>query len=276
MAKKHREHSAGSSPEQSGAVIETKLKPASHFVEALRDLTNYLFTRVHVSFRGTENLQNISKPIIFAVAPHNGHPDSLFTRRALGKANKKIQKNSFFIAAGDGYWDKQPRKLLSQLSLRAYPISRQGGKETQKGKQEIIQLLRAGNHPVVFPEGTRSRNPQTSLRERKFKTGIAQIAAATRDLGTVIVPIYLDGAAQVMSPGSALPKFREQPGSPKFSVSITIGKPIDVAKIIPNNFDNLSEEEQYQILKQVTELLHGFFIAQEEFSHRNQQKFQAY
>jgi 1-acyl-sn-glycerol-3-phosphate acyltransferase len=242
-----------------------KLPSSSILIEGLRNLTNYLLTNVNVTFSGTENLQGIDSPIIFAVAPHNGHMDSLFARRAIGRTDRNAKKKAIFIAAGDGFWDKQPRKTMSQMAVRPFTISREGGTQTQKNKKQVEKIIRQGNNLVLFPEGTRSRDPHKKIVERDFKTGAAQWAIATRDLDTVIVPIFMQGTEQIMPPGRGLPKFRESKGQKKFSVNITIGKPIHVASYIPDNFENMTEKDQYVIIKQVTALIQAFMIAQEKY-----------
>lgn len=255
---------------------EIKLPSSNFLIEALRNISNRLLTNVDVTFNGVENLRNITSPIIFAVAPHNGHMDSLFARRAIGSASKQARNKAIFIAAGDGYWDKQPRKTLGTLAVRTVTISRKGGEETKRNKKQIENIIRQGNHLVLFPEGTRSRIPSKKVIEREFKTGAAQWAIATRDLDTVIVPIYMNGAAQIMPPGRATPKFRSKRGEKKFSVSLTIGTPIHVASQIPNNFESLSVKEQYIIIKQITALIHAFMVAQEEFAIRGKKQLLEY
>lgn len=242
--------------------------PSSNFlIEGLRNITNFLLTNVDVTFTGIENLQGIHSPIIFTVAPHNGHMDSLFARRAIGRADRKIKNKAIFLAAGD-YWNKQPKKALGSLAVRTFPISRDGGEETQRQKGQVEKIIRQGNHLVLFPEGTRSRDPHKKIEERKFKTGAAQWAIATRDLNTVIVPIYMQGTEQIMPAGSSLPRFRGKQDKQKFSVTIAIGKPLNIAQQVPTNFENLHHKEQYTIIKQVTAQIKAFMQAQEEFSLR--------
>jgi len=248
--------------------LESVPTPSSNIlIESIRNLTNFLFTNVDVKFHGLENLQNINSPIIFAVAPHKGHMDSLFARRIIGKANKKIQKKSVFIAAGDGYWDKQPRKALGLAAVRTFTISRKGGEETQRNIQQVEQVIRQGNNLVVFPEGSRYGG--------KFKTGAAQWAINTRDLNTVIVPIHLKGAEQMMPPGASKPKRRNEKGE-LFSVDVTIVTPIRVADLVPHNFELISSKRQYTIIKQITAQIEAYIDAIDNFDHRGETPFQPY
>lgn len=239
--------------------------PSSNFIlEGLRNLTNRLLTNVNVEFYGTQNLENIDSPIIFAVAPHNGHMDSLFARRAIGEASREAMHDSIFLAAGD-YWNKQPRKMMGNLAVRSVAISRTNTNQIQADKVRTEQIIRQGNNIVIFPEGTRSRDPKKPIKERKFKTGMTQLAIATRDLNTVIVPIYMEGTQQIMPPGSSRPKFRNKRGEEKFLVKITIGKPIKIANQVPQNFDSFSGKEQYILIKQLTAMVKEYMLVQENF-----------
>ena len=255
---------------------EIKLPNSNPIIEGLRNITNFLLTNVDVTFSGIENLKSINTPIIFVIAPHNGHMDSLFARRAIGRASRRAKNKAIFVAAGDGYWDKEPRKSASSLAVRTFTISRKGGEETKKNKKQIETIIRQGNNVALFPEGTRSRNPEKKMNEREFKTGAAQWAIATRDLRTVIVPIFMQGTEQIMPPGTSLPKFRESTGKKKFKVSISIGEPITIAEQIPNNFESLSEKKQYEIIKKITAQLHSYMQAQEEFHTRGTRLIEAY
>lgn len=255
---------------------KVKTPSSNFFIEGLRNFTNLIFTNMDIKFTGAENLENINSPIIFAVAPHNGHIDSLLARRGIGYASTKSRKKSIFIAAGDGYWNKQPRKSLGNMAVRTFSVSRKGGAETKRDKHQVEQIIRQGNHLVLFPEGTRSRNTYEKVKQRDFKTGAAQWAIATRDLDTVIVPIHLSGTEQIMPPGSSWPKRKASRNSKKFSVNLTIGTPIKVADQIPHNFEELPEKQQYQIIKQVTAQIKGFMEAQEEFKLRGSKAVKPY
>jgi len=188
----------------------------------------------------------------------------------------RVRSKMAFIAAGD-YWDKDMKmKILSNIFLRTLPIDRSGGAETNNDitVKTVTQLL-AGDYLVIFPEGTRSRDPNKEVKDRKFKTGIIQMLVATinaldeeqkKSNSPVIIPVYLSGAETIMPVGQSLPKFREKGTLRRKEIIINIGNPIDLLPKIEDFDDYGNRREVMRFLRSLTALLKEHFVAVQDES----------
>lgn len=247
-------------------ITEKPLPKTTFFREKVSDFLIRLFSGVDIAFEGEENLNLIHGPAIFALAPHNGHTDHPVLMRALRKADRQLRKKVFIVSAA-GYWDAPVLKQASQWIIRNMPFERKRSDQMMEDKRIIGEHIRNGDLPIVWVEGTR-KNHGKPMRERKIKTGAVQFAIDTRDVGTVVVPVYLGGAEDMMPPGSSWFKVRPRPFQPKFKIKVVFGKPITIADKIPDNYDELHVKKQFGILRELTALLQAFYVAQEEFEDR--------
>jgi 1-acyl-sn-glycerol-3-phosphate acyltransferase len=137
-------------------------------------------------------------------------------------------------------------------SLHAIPVDQEG--VAKEGIKAIIDLLKAGQGVVVFPEGERSHTGQM----QPLKPGILLVL---KRMPVPIVPVGIAGAYD------ALPRTRKWPRlAPPFwtptgaDVAISIGKPIP-----PQRYENLPREK-------ILEDLFAAIYQQREHAHRMRRK----
>lgn len=85
---------------------------------------------------------------------------------------------------------------------KAVPIVRGAGLD-QPGMDFLVERLRAGDWVHVFPEGTRSREPDGRLR-RPLKTGMAHLLRHARPL---LLGFHHRGMHEVLPIGARFPRF---------------------------------------------------------------------
>ncbi len=133
------------------------------------------------------------------VANHESHLDPVL----IGAA---IQRAPFFMARASLFRPRWFGMLIRFLG--AVPIDQLGA--GVGGFRTTLEILRAGEVAVVFPEGTRSRDG--SLGE--FRSGAVRIAQKS---GAPVVPIWIGGSYTAMPPGARFPRPRP--------IEIRIGEP---------------------------------------------------
>jgi len=77
------------------------------------------------------------------------------------------------------------------------PIERTSIRKSLRTYQKVIDLIKAGNSIIIFPEGTRSRNEKL----QKFKSFSF---AFLKEAGVRVVPIFIDGSIHIQKKGSSL------------------------------------------------------------------------
>ncbi len=164
----------------------------------LRTLTT---PKVH----GLDRIEHLKGPLIFA-ANHHSHLD---TGMMLAALPNRFRRKTVVAAAGDYFFDKRTKGILSALTLNAVPIERQ--KVSRRSTDRIGELLGEGWNLVIFPEGGRS--PDGLGQE--FKAGSTFLAVKRQ---CPIVPVHIDGTNIVLPKGASLPKRR--------SCTVTFGHPI--------------------------------------------------
>lgn len=246
-------------------VITEKPLPEYNFLrEKVSDALVRLFSGVDITLHGTENFQKINGPVVFALAPHNGHTDHPVLLRALKKADKQLKRKVFILSLA-GYWDKPIVKQTSQWVIRNMPFSRKRGAQQDQDRKIIAGHITNGDIPIVWVEGTRT-NHGTPMKDRSIGTAAIHIAM---DTGAQIIPIYVGGAADMMPPGSKWFKTRRKRFfGKKFKVSVVIGKPIVLDEVLPAEYKSVSDRKRVPYLRTVREKLHDFYI-QEEKKHLN-------
>jgi 1-acyl-sn-glycerol-3-phosphate acyltransferase len=98
------------------------------------------------------------------------------------------------------------------------PIDRERAREAHKSIESGAEQVRAGRRMVLFPEGTRSRDP--AGRVGRFKRGALQMAVKA---GAVVVPVTVEGSRFLLSTARA-ENFRGE-------VRVVIGDPVDVTAL---------------------------------------------
>ena len=138
---------------------------------------------VHLGFRlhatGLENVPRTSGFVLAANHTSNFDPWALgmplFPRRWLR-----------FMAKSELYW--WPLRFLLDAG-GAFPVRRGGG--DLQAIEKAVELVRAGEVVVMFPEGTRQRKGLRKKWEARPHTGAARIALGA---GAPLVPAAIKGA----------------------------------------------------------------------------------
>jgi len=185
------------------------LSPWAHW---FRTLTHWWLVGRHVrrycqplQVDGVENLASLKGPVIF-VANHTSHFDAYVARSILPG---RWRRRTAMAAAADRWYTRKKLKVAwLSLVLNIYPIQRGGG---HSALDYSGRLLDSRWSLIIFPEGTRAKNGH--LEDLKY--GVAILALRHR---TPVVPIYLDGVANVLPPRER--RLRTAP------VSARIGEPV--------------------------------------------------
>ena len=139
-----------------------------------------------VRHEGAEHL-DLEGPVI--VAPvHRSNLDTLLLggmgrRRLRALSKESLFRNRLFGA------------FLSALG--AFPVRR--GAADREAIRAAVKVLDAGEHLVVFPEGTRQTGPQVT----EVFDGMSYLASRT---GAAIVPVGIAGTEAAMGSGTRLPR----------------------------------------------------------------------
>jgi 1-acyl-sn-glycerol-3-phosphate acyltransferase len=116
------------------------------------------------------------------------------------------------------------------------PVKRDSS-DARTALSAAIAAVEAGECVVVYPEGTLTKDPDGW--PMLGKTGAARIALAT---DVPVIPIGQWGAAAVLPPGSARPRFW-----PRRTVRVSAGEPIDLSAARSRAVD-------VDLLREVTEM----------------------
>lgn len=113
------------------------------------------------------------------------------------------------------------------------PIDRQNHRAALEAYAEAVRLIREGTRPIVFAEGTRSRNG----RLLPFKKGPFVLAIQA---GVPVVPVLLEGTYQVLPKGSITPR----PGP----ITVRIGEPISTEGLTYEDRESLARQGREAIV----------------------------
>src|SRR5437016_4138319 len=144
-----------------------------------------------LSVGGLENLPHRGAMIF--CANHASHLDAAAILAALPR---EMALEVTTVAARDVWGGNPLRSLLSRLTTNAIELERQG--DFASGFRMLDAVLDEGRPIILFPEGKRSTNGELL----EFKSGAAMLAIRN---GVPIVPIYIDGANEVMPRGRMWP-----------------------------------------------------------------------
>lgn len=158
-----------------------QLLPEGLVITLSKIITNRLLDKyASISITGSENLQGIKTPTLF-VCNHLSNSDGLVLNRVLG------QYNPTFVAGM-----KLSGNAVTHIGINVVKTTTiEPNSADREGIKKIIDLVKAGENLLIFPEGTRSRTG--SMIEGK--KGILLIEKMT---GAPIVPIGIYGTEKLL------------------------------------------------------------------------------
>jgi 1-acyl-sn-glycerol-3-phosphate acyltransferase len=128
-------------------------------------------------------------------ANHSSHVDTIALWAALPVA---LRNTTHPVAARD-YWGSGMRKYIATKALRAVLIERAREGRTTNPLEPLIDILERGESLIVFPEGTRGKEPIPA----QFKSGLYRLAMQFPHVE--LIPVYLDNLHRSMPKGAVLP-----------------------------------------------------------------------
>jgi 1-acyl-sn-glycerol-3-phosphate acyltransferase len=128
-------------------------------------------------------------------ANHTSHVDTI----ALWSALPISLRNTTHPVAAHDYWGKGFRKYIATKALRAVLIERAREGRVGDPLQPLVEVLARGESLIVFPEGTRGKEPIPSV----FKSGLYRLAQQFPK--AELIPVYLENLHRSMPKGSILP-----------------------------------------------------------------------
>ncbi|BBH51989.1 lysophospholipid acyltransferase family protein [Fluviispira sanaruensis] len=140
------------------------------------------------SIEGAENLAKKGEAVVY-VSNHQSQADIL-ALFILSTRFRWLAKESLFNIPFFG-WGMRAAGYV--------PVNRASKKSGEKSMKASSRHLRRGTPMVFFPEGTRSEDGKI----KEFKSGAFRLAKA---LHVPVVPITLNGCANLLPKGSLLPK----------------------------------------------------------------------
>jgi 1-acyl-sn-glycerol-3-phosphate acyltransferase len=186
---------------------------------ALRDLilrgvfAPLVRTRAIVEVTGREALDAIPGPVIF-VANHSSHVDTPILLNAL---TPRRRRHTLVGAASDYFYARRALAVAVSLTFGTVPVHRRRDSESASSLAPLERLLGDGYSLVLFAEGTRSRTGRLG----EFRSGAAALSSRVQ---VPLVPVHLDGTAQLMPPGHAW--MVKPPQGRTHQVTVRFGRPL--------------------------------------------------
>ncbi len=121
-------------------------------------------------------------------ANHQSFCDSLFLPLVVRRKVTFLAKAEYFDSAKTAWFFR----AVGQI-----PIRRGGGKETERSLDTAAEALREGKLVAIYPEGTRTLDEFV----HRGRTGVARLS---RECGVPVVPVGIQGTADVQPVGKRL------------------------------------------------------------------------
>jgi 1-acyl-sn-glycerol-3-phosphate acyltransferase len=128
-------------------------------------------------------------------ANHTSHIDTMAIWSALPI---RLRAHTRPVAARD-YWGAGFRHYLAAQALHAVLINRAGDHAEDNPLAPLCNALEQGDSLIIFPEGTRGKQPIPTT----FKSGLFHLAAQFPQVQ--LIPVYLDNLHRSMPKGAVIP-----------------------------------------------------------------------
>lgn len=128
-------------------------------------------------------------------ANHSSHIDTLALWSAL---SMRLRRRTRPVAARD-YWGRGWRRYIATKALRAVLIDRVREHRDDNPLAPLIEALNQGDSLIIFPEGTRGKQPLPTT----FKSGLYHLA--TQFPQVQLIPVYLENLHRSMPKGALVP-----------------------------------------------------------------------
>lgn len=166
-----------------------------------------------VAARGRVTIEGLERvpadgPVVY-VANHQGALDIPIFMGYLPGVPGFVAKRELFRIPILGFWMRR---------LGCVPLDRQNPRAALRQLGEAATRVRAGRRMVVFPEGTRTRDPEGAMAP--FKPGSLKIAT---EAGATVVPVTVEGSRFLLSD--------RRPDDFLGEVRLIVGEPVAVAAL---------------------------------------------
>lgn len=128
-------------------------------------------------------------------ANHSSHIDTLALWSALPM---RLRRRTRPVAARD-YWGRGWRRYIATKALRAVLIDRVREHRDDNPLAPLIEVLNQGDSLIIFPEGTRGKQPLPTT----FKSGLYHLAMQFPRVQ--LIPVYLENLHRSMPKGALVP-----------------------------------------------------------------------
>ncbi len=145
------------------------------------------------------------------VANHSSHLDTGVVKFALGPWGERIRA----LAAKDYFFGTPARRFVAHHFTRLIPTERQA--VTTEWVKRAREALSQGDCVLIFPEGTRSADPEV----QPFKASLGTLLRSCH--GVPVLPVYIHGTHEILPKGQLLPRGRK--------IRVHIGPPIAYAHL---------------------------------------------
>jgi 1-acyl-sn-glycerol-3-phosphate acyltransferase len=128
-------------------------------------------------------------------ANHSSHMDTLAIWSALPI---RLRGRTHPVAARD-YWGRGFRRYIATKALGAVLIDRVREQREDNPLAPLMAVLQKGESLIIFPEGTRGKQPIPSA----FKSGLYHLAVQFPQVQ--LIPVYLENLHRSMPKGALIP-----------------------------------------------------------------------
>ena len=187
-----------------------------------------------ILIKEVKGLENVPKRNFILAANHQSHLDEIATGYVA------VPKRFHFIGQTDRYHGLT-KMFLDVIYFLAgvIPINRKSEESKKKAFKKAIEVLKAGDVLIVYPEGTRSRTGKMG----EGKPGVAKLFLET---GVPILPVGIKGTFDVWPPKGKLKMKRV--------VKINVGNLLDFKKEFKEAKKlELNSKEYKDLSKKMTE-----------------------